>query len=352
MSISERLDEIDFSRLIPIKGDKTNLKIGKIIIETKSSSRRVELKSEVKFFLQKYISQDERLILASNDYKNIVKKNIDKMSLEEATLRDCLLSLEDDQIVWMVLDKSVAESLWNKAKLSLKLETDPDPYFYFKINIVSIISQQPTEPKDINLYHNYVKRFKDEIRYFIRKENYTEAEKWANSIMSKFLTPSKETKILLDKHTDKRMIILEEFKSIILNKTLALMEVERPDKSKDYDNIIKHAIEYKKYFQTKDEQYLKITLRQIKSYIYKKDIDNAEYILKEIEALNSKVDIKSELEQLHNSLTQLKNDSKNSGIRFKFNLKCSESITYEWDTALKKVNTASSYENAILNMII
>jgi hypothetical protein len=351
MNTSERLDEIDFNKIIPIKGEKPKFHIGKVILEASNSSRRVELKSEVKFFLQKYISQEGTLRLFSNDYKNIVKKNIEKMNQDEAILRQCLLSLEDNQTVWMVIDKSIDEFQWNKAKAQMKLETDPDPYIYYKIKIVSIYFQQPAEPKDIDNYSRYVIKFRDEIKYLISKENYLEADKWANSAISRFFTPSKEIKTLFEKNENKKKIILNEFKSIMLNKTLALMKIDRPDKKKDNESIIKVAKEYKKYFQIIDKYYVKMSLREIKCYLTLKNIEMAEQTLKEIENSITDEDIKLEYNNMNNQLIQSKNNSKNLGFRFKFNKKSPATYDYGWDMATKEVDIKRPYDIGILNML-
>ena len=110
-------------------------------------------------------------------------------------------------------------------------------------------------------------------------------------------------------------------------------------------------IEYKKHFLAKDEQHLKMSLRQIKCYLSLKDVENAEKTLNEIEASITNEDFKNEFNKQLNQLNQIKNDSKKSGLRFKFNLKSPETYDYDWNYALKEINTNCIYDNGILNML-
>ena len=84
-------DDIDFSMQIPFKENGKD--IYKIILKKNDSQKRVGQLSEVRFYVQKYLYNKEKkeFLLGNKDYKNPLKKKIDKMTSEEAILRKCIL---------------------------------------------------------------------------------------------------------------------------------------------------------------------------------------------------------------------------------------------------------------------
>jgi hypothetical protein len=296
--LSESKSEINFTKIIPLNdfshnsnSDSTEIKFGKVIFDCQNSNRRVEEKCEVKFYLQKYLclKEDLSLKIINKDFKNNVKKTIEKMSIDEGVMRRCLLNLFDGQVVWFVVHKEIDPKQFNIGLKELKIKNEEEnmyeDYIYYKFFIESVIYPQPAEPKSLNLFDKYIKKFNDEIRYFISKENYTEGEKWANSIIAKFFTMNKELKKQLTETI--RVKLQPELKSTILNKTYCIMKkLNENNKKKDYEQIIQTIEkEYYKYFPEKDDKYIKITVRLAKCYLEVRDLDKCDKVLGELNLL-------------------------------------------------------------------
>ena len=65
---------IDFNKLVSSK--EKDVQLEKIILKTNNSKKRVELSSEVKFLIQKYLYNNEtnEFVLINKDYKNPIKR--------------------------------------------------------------------------------------------------------------------------------------------------------------------------------------------------------------------------------------------------------------------------------------
>jgi hypothetical protein len=212
--VISNLNEINLQNLIPLESCKTEdnkeiIKLGKVIIHSKDSNRRIDEKSDVKFSLRKYIclKEDKSMKIFNKDYKNICKRTIEKMTAEENIIRKCLLNLYDKQVAWFVVHKDIDAPQYKRAKLELKIE-DMSLYedvLYYQIIVDSVIYPQPSEPKVITQFDKFIKKYQDEIRYFLSIEDYTNAISWSNSIMGKFFTMNKELKKQMTEEMRKKL---------------------------------------------------------------------------------------------------------------------------------------------------
>jgi hypothetical protein len=348
------LKEINLDNFLTIDGSQENLKFSKLIISSKNSNRRVEEKSEVKLLLRKYLclKDDLSLRIFNKDYKNITKRNIDKMTIEEGVIRKCLLELYDKQIAIFRVHKDFDLHQFKRAKVELKIDDMNvyEDYMYYHMLVESVVYPQPNEPKSIHSYDRYIKKFQDEIRYFISIENYTDAISWSNSIIQKFFNMSKELKKQMTEEIKKKLS--PEMKSVYLNKTLALLKKPGKDTNKDYEETIKTTKEYFSFFPEKDEKFLKISKRLAKTYLFMKDIENAERVIEEIEKIQKDEDIKVLSNELQMTKTQIQNKKKPNFLRaLKLDSKYLEDESYIWQEAVTEVDLSSNYELAVLNIL-
>ena len=137
-------DDIDFTMQIPFKEGKHV--INKIILKKNDSQKRIELQSEVRYFIQKYLFNKEtnEFMLGNKDYKNPVKKKIDKMSSNEAILRKCLLELFDGHVVLFILEKDIDLNQYEKCLKEQKIPEEDynkyEPLIYYRIGIDIILN--------------------------------------------------------------------------------------------------------------------------------------------------------------------------------------------------------------------
>jgi hypothetical protein len=365
--VISNLNEINLQNLIPLESCKTEdnkeiIKLGKVIIHSKDSNRRIDEKSDVKFSLRKYIclKEDKSMKIFNKDYKNICKRTIEKMTAEENIIRKCLLNLYDKQVAWFVVHKDIDAPQYKRAKLELKIE-DMSLYedvLYYQIIVDSVIYPQPSEPKVITQFDKFIKKYQDEIRYFLSIEDYTNAISWSNSIMGKFFTMNKELKKQMTEEMRKKL--QPELKSVLLNKTLAYLK--KPNKEntgvKDYEEIIKIVKEYYSHFPEKDDKYVKITKRLIKSYLEVRDLEKAENIIKDLSEISKNDD---ELQSLQNELNKIrsqqqKKNKKNIFEMFKNSTEDDyDSSAFIWNHAVpdkNQLNFDGNLEFSISNVLV
>jgi hypothetical protein len=365
--VISNLNEINLQNLIPLESCKTEdnkeiIKLGKVIIHTKDSNRRIDEKSDVKFSLRKYIclKEDKSMKIFNKDYKNICKRTIEKMTAEENIIRKCLLNLYDKQVAWFVVHKEIDAPQYKRAKLELKIE-DMSLYedvLYYQIIVDSVIYPQPSEPKVISQFDKFIKKYQDEIRYFLSIEDYTNAISWSNSIMGKFFTMNKELKKQMTEEMRKKL--QPELKSVLLNKTLAYLK--KPNKEnngvKDYEEIIKIFKEYCSHFPEKDDKYVKITKRLIKCYLEVRDLEKAENVIKDLSEISKNDD---ELQSLQNELNKIrsqqqKKNKKNIFEMFKNSTEDDyDSSAFIWDHAVpdkNQLNFDGNLEFSISNVLV
>lgn len=364
-AISSNKSEIDFTKLIVIekaKDETGDLLLGKIIVESKDSNRRVEEKCEVKYNIQKYLclKSDGSLNIINKDYKSIFKKKIDKMDLNEKTTRWCLLNLSDDQTAWFVIHKIKDDTQYKLACKSLKLDdnttSDYEDFLYYKISVNSVTFDQPAEPKAIQNYENYIKKYVEEVRYHTTKENYSEALSWANAIISKYFNMSKELKKQLTDDLNKKFLPL--MKIVFSNKSLCLWKKPSNEKFKDYEQIINLVEkEYYKYYQNeKDDIYIKVTGRLAKSYLNMKDLEKCEKTLNELKLCAPDQEVVKDLEEKliqYKSLNQQQQKRKImnyfSSVNSLKNQENYDDDAIEWDYATENLDLSCKLDESIIN---
>lgn len=353
--------EIDFSKLIPIQGDKTNYSVGRIIVETTSSSRRVDEKCEVRFFIQKYVCLKENgnLVIFNKDYKNPLKRSIDKMEQIEVQIRKCLLNLFDGQVAWFVLKKEADPKQFDLAMFVLKEEEDRTKYedfLYYKFFVETILFPQPSEPTSIQLFDRYVAKYQEEIRYFIQKGLFKDGISWANSLYQRFFNMNNNLKKQMTSEIRKKL--LPEMKTVLLNHSCCLLKkVNEVNKKKDYEELIDLVTnKYYKHFPEKDEKWFKISLRLVHSYMNLKEFEKCEETLKELGKLNPEdttvKNMQQEIAILRNKNT---NKPKKSIVDYFKTISnndqdCDEK-GYTWDTASECLDLSSNLDVAVVNIL-
>lgn len=259
---------IDYSNQTTFK--ISDIEAKKIVLEVNTVNfRRSTMKSEIIFLLQKYVKNqfNQSFILLNTDYKNTMKKIPINMKQEENILKQCLLQLSNGKSVLFILPKSLCVSEYNELLLKLKIPNespiDYDDNLYYKIDVKHIYIEMPPEPESFDQYPNHINEYQEEIRYLIKENYYSYAEKYANIIISHIFNMRKDKKVLLNEELKKQLY--KQMKPIILNKTLSitLKEGSGIQKWKQYEEAIKCIeIDYYPYFSNdKDEYYLKITGR-------------------------------------------------------------------------------------------
>ena len=284
-------DDIDFTMQIPFKEGKHV--INKIILKKNDSQKRIELQSEVRYFIQKYLFNKEtnEFMLGNKDYKNPVKKKIDKMSSNEAIFRKCLLELFDGHVVLFILEKDIDLNQYEKCLKEQKIPEEDynkyEPLIYYRIGIDIILNPHPIEPTKIGDYYSFVNKFYEEIKYLILKENYGDAESWCNAAINKIFGMKKTLKKSFDepKNSKNKKEILKLMKKIILNKTYCIERKPGDLKTSRYERGVKCVEnEYYKYYpdDKSDDSYLKITARLCGFYTKMRQFENAEKTINEI----------------------------------------------------------------------
>jgi hypothetical protein len=157
--------------------------------------------------------------------------------------------------------------------------------------------------------------------------------------------------------------LLPEFKTIILNKTLCL--INKPNnntKQKDYEDIIKSILTfYYPNFPEKDEKYFKISLRLAHSYLQIKDLGKCEQVLNELKKIppnNDNIKFISDLNHTYEELKKLKRESKkktkNLIASFTHNVNEVNTLdegAFVWDIAIEGPETHSKVEPSIINTL-
>lgn len=352
--------EIDFTRLIPIQGDINDYTMARILVQSSESSRRILEKCEVRFYIQKYLcsKEDQSFRIINRDYKNPVKKQIDKMEMQEIQIRKCLLNLFDNQIAWFLVKKDIDPKQFDLAMKSLKEEDANkfEDYLYYKFIIESIVFSMPTEPNSLVLYDKYISKFQEEIRYFIQKGFFKEGISWANAIYQKVFQMNNALKKQLTPSLKKKLI--PEMKSIILNLTYCLLwKPNELNKNKDLEEIVDIIINrYYTNFAEKDDKWFKISVRLAHCYLSLKDFDKCEAKLKELALINgSDETVKNMTESLRILKTNKDKKPKKTIIEYFRNLPSVEEAfdenAFTWGDSSKELDLSSNLELSAINMI-
>ena len=352
---------IDFSKLVSFK--EGNVQLEKIILKTNNSKKRVELSSEVKFFIQKYLynSETNEFVLINKDYKNPIKKKINGMTHDEIILRKCLLQLFDEDNVLFILSQQTEPEQYKNAIKTLKLADEKEEQkfenvIYYRIKVKLIINPFPTEPKKIKDFYSYVKKFYDEIKYLIEKGEFSHGERWTNEILNKIFSMKKEQKKEFNekKNKETKIKVYEIAKKIFLNKIYCIIKKSSDNKKKDYERAIKCIeTEYFKHYKDEyDSYYLKVHGRFADCCIFVNNFEKAQKAIDDINQHCSNLEqTKGVVQMLKENLEKKKKTKKESYHKAllessKDNFQLDD---YQWDRSLQNETLNDYLANNILN---
>lgn len=339
---------IDFNKVVSFEEGGVQLK--KLILQTINSKKRVDLSSEVKFLIQKYLYNNEtnEFVLINKDYKNPIKKKISGMTSDEKYLRICLLQLFDQDNVLFILNQQLEPEQYKKAIKTLKLSNEKEEQefenvIYYRIKVKLIINSFPTEQKKIKEFYSYVKKFYDEVRYFIDKGEFSIGEKWSNEILNKIFSMKKEQQKEFNEKKNKEIKtkVYEKAKDILSNKILCIEKKQSDNKNKDYQKAIKCIeTEYLKYYKEQyDNHYLKIQGRLAMYCIYVNELEKAKNAIKEIELHCSKLEKTQEILKTLNDALKKKMKTKKENYQKALEEKSKDNLElddYQWDRSLQE----------------
>lgn len=347
-------DDIDFSMQIPFKENGKD--IYKIILKKNDSQKRVGQLSEVRFYVQKYLYNKEKkeFLLGNKDYKNPLKKKIDKMTSEEAILRKCLLQLFDGHVVLFLIDKTLDEVNFERCLKDQKVPKEEIEHYenilYYRVGIDIILNPHPKEPTKVSEFIGFTNKFYEEIKYLIIKENYSDAESWCNAIISKVFTMKKSLKKDFDepKNAKIKKEVMKIMKKIVLNKAFCIDKKPGDMKTSRFERGVK-CVEndyYKNYPNEKnDESYMKITGRLCNFYIKMRQFENAEKAINDIKknckSLENCANVVNDLEAtLKKERGTQKKSVKKKMEEFlkdpKMNVNILPNDNFEWDTSIQR----------------
>jgi len=176
--------------------------------------------------------------------------------------------------------------LKNEIKTLFESKFDFEDNLYFRIIIHDVIPQKPNPPNEIKKFIQYVNNMNEEIKKFIEKQNFTEAETWCNACISAIFSMKKDLKKIFNdkKNASIKKKIYEKMKKVFLNKTYVVEKKNTNNKIKDYnDNIKLITGEYYKIYPNEfDQDYLKITGRLCNYYMNIKNWEEAKKCIDEI----------------------------------------------------------------------
>ena len=330
--------EIDFSKTIWINKN-LNKELGKVYVMSQESDKKVDLTCKVNFYIQKYISSGGNLHLVDRNFKNENSEKISDMTAKKSLLREMLLGLKRDEIVWFYFNSKYDENLYKEYIKTSKVDSTKEfnGMIYYRIIIKQIIFKTPDIPNNINKLGNFFNTILDNVRYYYQSNNYSEAIKLCNLGIKNLFEMNKELKKQL---TNK---LNEEFKgiikNIISNKTLCLFKRPNDNKLKDYEEIVNCVNnEYEKNYKDQNDQIDRKILYR-KGYSLDK-LKRLEECLDFLNKLNIKYPDDQEIKSLH-EIVEILFKKKGPGVKFKFSFQdkySEEDPGYEWDDEIENLN--------------
>ena len=389
-------ESIDFTKKIAFKDE--GKEINKIVFIPGSSIRKVLITDEVKYQIQKYlfnIKKNEFVIL-NKDYKNPVKKKIKSMDDKNSLVRRCLLYMTEGQMTLFIMDKSIEpnynniikelkqdkerqfkkekkEEAKNKKFEELKegvvkddkeknIEEEKfdfennyqfDNFIYYRILLLDVFHQLPKEPNKVNEFKRYLNEILDEIRHYIKKNDFNLTESYCNNGIGKIISMKK---ILKDNWNAKnnqknKKECMEILKKILLNKTLCLDKkntIESIDKAIETGNLYIDL-----YKDDIDEQYMKMCGRLVHLKMKKKEWDEAKKYIEIILNYYKNKDIPDWVKQLEkefNSGNSVAKDQKSKKIKQSIQNLYIEDDNYEWGKSFQ-INELNDYLNKEVHIL-
>ncbi len=226
--------------------EKEKISIEKLIMRNSASPIRIEEKSEIKFYYQKYLVKPETgdLVIVNREFKNIYKKKVDQMKSDEKILRKLLLDMVSDQIAIYKISSNFEMDFYNNAiknlpkHLKIEKEQKFESFFIYVIG-VHFVCNIIAEPK-IAEYESYCNRLHEHLRYFIAKEEYTQAISIINkTIQNYFLNKNFASELKAKK--DLKAKCDKVLERLVSNKIFCLTKKEAAEdiKRKDYEEALK-----------------------------------------------------------------------------------------------------------------
>jgi hypothetical protein len=382
-------DSIDFTKKISFKDE--GKEINKIIIIPGSNSRKVLITDEVKYQIQKYLFniKTNQFVILNKDYKNPVKKKIKSMDDKNSLVRRCLLHMTENQMTFFFMDKSI-ESNYNNIIKELKEDKERqfkkekkeeakdkkfeelkegivkddqekknieeekfdfeknyefDNFIYYRILLIDVNHQLPKEPNKVNEFKKYLNEILDEIRHFMKKNDFNSTESYCNNGINKIISMKK---ILKEKWNEKKneknkKECMEILKKILLNKALCLDKkntIESLDKAIETANLY-----FDLYKEDIDDQYMKMSGRLVNFKMKKKEWDDAKkHIDKILNYYKNKEipDWVNQLEKEFNNGNSIAKDQKSKKIKQSIQNLYQDDENYEWGKSFQ-MNELNDY---------
>ena len=385
-------ESIDFTKKISFKDE--GKEINKIIIIPGSSIRKVLITDEVRYQIQKYLfnTKTNQFVIVNKDYKNPVKKKIKSMDDKNSIVRRCLLHMTECQMTFFFMDKSIEPNYNNiikdlkedkerqfkkekkeeaknkkfeelkegivkddKEKKNIEEEKfdfennyEFDNFIYYRILLLDVYHQLPKEPNKVTEFKKYLNEILDEIRHFMKKNDFNSTESYCNNGIGKILSMKKVLKDNWNaKNNEKnKKECMEILKKILLNKTLCLDKkntTESLDKAIETANIYINDL----YKNDIDEQYMKMSGRLVSFKMKKKEWDEAKNHMEVILHYYKNKDIPdwvNQLEKEFNSGNSFAKDQKSKKIKQTIQNLYIDEENYEWGKSFQ-INELNEYLN-------
>lgn len=337
-------------------------------------NRRIDFQSTVSYYKQEYLEDDKGdLFIINNDYKNKKKIDLQKCSFQESHIREIMLEAYDESSFCVIFREDYSNSIKEiiKSHVNLKNKRLKKEYLedyssvyrtkareeefhsvdFKKILYVLIIIDEvelkiSLEVKG-NVYERAMKNisiYLNEMRYYIKKKNYTKSEKLCNTAKQLVLTMSKSDRLSLS--SSEYNDLVQSLKPVILNHTYILREKQENINvtEKEVDDLNRSILkiideEYMKFYILKekdnlsesidvdvnDKSYKKIIIRKAHALYSLREYDKVvDYISKVKNEIISKEEFKSDLifeEELENLVRKSKEMSVYLRKKLDFNIK-------------------------------
>jgi len=230
----------------------------RIYVKSTDSNMRVDQTSKTQIFVQKYLSVGEKLKITDNTYKTSVTKEISKMTANESYLRQALIGLAAEEVIWVVIGKTNYPNEFKncfKSKMTKEIpEADTDGNIYIKIFVKQIVFKNPEIPKSVDSVKDFLNKLLDLSRYYVKYKILAEALAVCNAGIKGLFDMNKSLREKFDKMTDLKKECRDIVKNLISNKTLILMKKENNDgKRQDWEKCVECVDkEYMKYYLKED----------------------------------------------------------------------------------------------------
>jgi len=296
--------------------------------------------------------EEEKLKKLQNKKKEEFKNPIENQSLPIINNNDNNNDNNNNKnnIITEEFKKQISEDFNNNFNIEENL--------YIKMCIINISIPQPKPPNQLKEYNEYIKIMHNEIKRYIQKQNYSDADSWCNAVIHSVFSPKKDIKKELNENEHFKKRLYEKTKPIILNKTYIMEKMLINNKSLDYGKIIKYIENeyYKNYPNDYDINYLKITGRKCKYHINIKEWEQALKCINDIKNncnnINESKELVEHLEKLYNEMKHMstKNYKKRYEEFMKEN-KMFEIDKYKWAYSQQKEQLLKSLKEENENFI-